>query len=226
MPLHEGGGNPKDLSGRQNHGTLDGPSWTTGRYTNALLFDGLDDLVSIPHNASFDEITTKGTWLAWIYPTGDGDSGYPRILNKQYDASWAFYFNVSNKALSLNLSANVLNSTLGIIVYDVWQHVAVTFDSSLASANAKFYRNGVAVGTQDYAVAVATDVNDVEIGNTNGKDRSFEGKICESYVLNRTLSASEINAIAHGARLISDVEHYIVRKVSESIIVPENIQVA
>jgi len=229
MPLHEGAGNPKDLSGRQNHGTIDGAAWTTGRYTNALLFDGVDDLVSILHDLSFNEITTYGSWLAWIFPTGDGDSDYPRIIHKDDASSWSFYFRAAGavlpRGLTLNFSGNTRSSTAGIIQLDEWQHVAVTFDSSLGTANVKFYRNGIYISAADYAVAAATDADNVTIGNNPAKTRSFEGKICEAYVFNRVLSAAEISAIAHGARLIPDVEHYISRKISEAILVPENIQV-
>ena len=43
----------KDSSGNGNHGTLVGdPSWTSGFAGGAVLLDGVDDFIEIPHDES------------------------------------------------------------------------------------------------------------------------------------------------------------------------------
>ena len=66
----EGSGNTlTDSSGRGNHGTIAGATWTnSGRYGKALTFNGTNARVTIPDSASLD-LTSGLTLEAWIYPT-------------------------------------------------------------------------------------------------------------------------------------------------------------
>ncbi|MCD5401962.1 DUF2341 domain-containing protein [candidate division NPL-UPA2 bacterium] len=65
-----------DTSDRGNHGTLaNDPTWTpSGKFGYALDFDGTNDYVSVPDDASLD-ITDQITMEAWVKPTG-GASNY------------------------------------------------------------------------------------------------------------------------------------------------------
>ena len=56
-----------DASGNANTGTLtNGPVWTTqGRYGNAITFDGVNDFVSVPDNATLD-LGGTGTIETWV----------------------------------------------------------------------------------------------------------------------------------------------------------------
>ena len=60
--MDEGSGTSiSDASGNNNTGTLtNGPTWTTGKYGGALLFDGLDDRVRVNDSNSLD-LTTAAT---------------------------------------------------------------------------------------------------------------------------------------------------------------------
>jgi len=45
----------RDVSGRDNHGTvMGGAKWAEGKIGGALEFDGMDDFVSIPNESDFD----------------------------------------------------------------------------------------------------------------------------------------------------------------------------
>jgi len=73
-----------DTSGNGNDGAISGATWTTSSRTGtALLFDGVDDFVNLGSDASIDNIFAGGgTVSAWIYPTGWGENGFGRILDK------------------------------------------------------------------------------------------------------------------------------------------------
>jgi len=45
-----------DVSGNQNHGTVEGATWASGRYGKALSFDGIDDAMRI---SSFNPVGTE-----------------------------------------------------------------------------------------------------------------------------------------------------------------------
>ena len=63
-----------DRSGNQNHGTINGPTWSEDVYippippvfggNNSLIFDGVDDLSSINNRDAF----TDATLMAWFKP--------------------------------------------------------------------------------------------------------------------------------------------------------------
>ena len=58
-----------DASGNGNNGTISGATWTTsGKYGNALTFNGTSALVTI-NNAPSLQLTTGMTLEAWVYPT-------------------------------------------------------------------------------------------------------------------------------------------------------------
>ena len=53
-----------DLSGKRNHGTLNGPKWSLGRehIGNALSFDGVDDYIRIMTTGLYTDAITLEAW--------------------------------------------------------------------------------------------------------------------------------------------------------------------
>jgi hypothetical protein len=62
-----------------NDGTIYGATWTTGILDDALSFDGTNDYVTVPHDASLN-ITGDITISAWVYCTQG--SAYQGIVTK------------------------------------------------------------------------------------------------------------------------------------------------
>ena len=54
-----------DSSGYNNHGTIYGASWTSGKVNGALSFDGLNDYVDCGNNETLDP-TQGATIEAWV----------------------------------------------------------------------------------------------------------------------------------------------------------------
>lgn len=69
-----------DSSTHGNHGTIQGAQWTMdGRVGGALLFDGIDDYVRIPHAPSLN-LSEAITIEAWIYGTGSAFRATERTI--------------------------------------------------------------------------------------------------------------------------------------------------
>ena len=80
------GTNLIDYSGNANTGTIVGPTWTAGKYGNALLFDGINDRIDIPNSASLD-ISGNGISISmWVNPQ-QLTSGDSVILAKFWSAT-------------------------------------------------------------------------------------------------------------------------------------------
>ena len=73
-----------------NDGTLNGGNWSTGQVGGALSFDGVDDMVVVPHSSSLS--LDKFTLAAWVkkYPNPNVTvGGVEFILVKRYQ-TWSF----------------------------------------------------------------------------------------------------------------------------------------
>src|SRR5258706_12246606 len=83
--FNEGAGTTvTDISGNGNTGTISGATWTTsGKFGNALLFDGSSARVTVP-NATSLRLTTGMTLEAWVYPTV-APTGWRAVVDKNID---------------------------------------------------------------------------------------------------------------------------------------------
>ena len=206
-----------DRSGANNTGTLtNGPTAAIGKLGQALSFDGTDDYVNAGSSAILDDLATL-TVSAWIKPTTSGEGNFGRIADKTAASTgWIFYM-CADPGQANCVSSNKLavyrdfSTTDGFwlsttaLTLGVWQHIAVTYDSSSASNDPIFYINGSAVGTTEVGTAPAgTAVSDaaqsLTIGNNPTAARTFNGSIDEVRLYSRILSATEIAALYNSGR--------------------------
>jgi hypothetical protein len=179
----------------------------TGSITNTLVngvgyslsnggsfsFDGTDDYIS-GLDASFMNGATEGTFEAWINTNsitqGGSYSGvYDIIIGKASGPDNAFGFNSSGYLLLRLNSVNTSGNT--IVNLNSWNHVVGTWNST----NVKIYLNGVldvdyaSAGRSWEASVYSTQIGRMYVGSAAG---SFTGKIANTRVYNRALSASEV----------------------------------
>ncbi|MBU4452413.1 MAG: LamG domain-containing protein, partial [Nanoarchaeota archaeon] len=183
----------RDWSAYGNNGTCVGsncPTNTTGKFGNALDFDGVDDYVVVPYSASLepDYITVE----AWIYPPTGIPQGY-FVSNWNSSSNGSFLFQIT---LTGNLQADIANATEGIatsqmsISKDAWHHTAITYNGT----DFKLYLDGNLSDTKNVTGILRKDSNPLFIGNRFDLKRNFSGNVDEVKIWNRALSPEEINA--------------------------------
>lgn len=180
-----------DSSGNGNNGTIYGATWVSGRYGQALNFDGLTNYVQMGYSGSL-AITNAITILAWINPTtlvgtqtiyakGFSDGSKLGIVFEVVDNF--IWFLLSHEATwTYVTSAGVLSSG--------WNRVAAVWDGSTM----RIYINGVAdINTASFTQAIESSANDLHrVGRTPWGSGAFNGAIDEVSIYNRALSAAEI----------------------------------
>jgi hypothetical protein len=200
-PSWSGPGSVKDSSGQGNDGTPMGSAEPTpnGKFGRAALFDG-NGWVDVPCSASLDGPMTQLTYSAWVYPTGltDGTAS-PGIISKRqgYAEEVAFtLFLWTNNAAWVDLQA-FRSNTNAVFSNNAWYHLVVVYDGSQATAGAgeTIYVNGVVDSVHPADPVLATNMQDVLIGNLPGGGNLFVGMIDEVALWTRALSAAEIQSL-------------------------------
>jgi len=162
-----------------------------------LDFDGADDYINVPHDAS-QLLTTGGTIEAWIKPDTVGE-GAGKIVDKSSGGfsgqqGYSFMVDAPNRLLFIINGAGTRTSAIGSIVFGDgnWYHTVATWDDT---GYVIFYVNGSQSGTPGGATNPAgiTTVNALRIGNrSNATDRTFDGGIDSVRIYNRELGLTEI----------------------------------
>ena len=181
-----------DASGSGNNGTVSGALWSSsGRYGNALAFDGVNDIVTVPDANSLD-LTTGLTLEAWVYPTAL--SGWRTVLLKEVSSELAYalyaHDDVPRPAgyVRVGSSQSVAGSTA--LPLNTWTHLALTYDGTTL----RLYQGGTQIGSRAVTGTIATSSLPLRIGGNAIWGEYFAGRIDEVTVYNRALSASEIQA--------------------------------
>ncbi len=73
----EGQGTTANDSAGENNGTVNGAEWTSGKFNNALSFDGVDDYVEVPDDPSLRFMQSSSfTISAWVMPVLETENSY------------------------------------------------------------------------------------------------------------------------------------------------------
>jgi len=145
--FEEGTGSVAHDSISGNHGTIYGANWSTGQVGDALTFDGLDDMIVVPHSPSLslEEFTIEAWVKQYSNPAAAGGSE-GCILVKRYTGSWmdnyAMWIDRDAAAWSSFYSMDIPGwdsvSSIGKISFDRWYYIAATYDRTVL----KIYING------------------------------------------------------------------------------------
>jgi glucose/arabinose dehydrogenase/PKD repeat protein len=179
-----------DSSPNGNTGTLlNGPVWTTGKNGGALQFDGVDDRVRVDDASSLD-LTTAGTFEAWVYPTAV-PSGWRTILQKEPEA----YFLSASGGESRPVTGGTLGGSCcpqavapSALSVNTWTHVAATYDGG----QLRVYVNGTQVAATLATGSYQVNSGILSIGGNATYGENFKGKLDDVRVYNRALTPAEI----------------------------------
>ena len=185
----------RDVSGRDNHGTvMGGAKWNMGIIGGALEFDGTDDFVSIPNESQFD-ITGSITVSAWIRVESFTKS-WQAIVTKG-DRAWRLHRADTTKSVGFacsDLSRDQTGDLLGnqVVADGRWHHVAGVLDGTRMS----IYVDGSLDAWAASSPNISVNDYSVHIGaNAQAEDRLFRGLIDDVRIYDRALSVDELQAL-------------------------------
>jgi hypothetical protein len=194
-----------DSSGNGFNGTLANyatSGWTTGKVGGALNFNGVSNIVTVGSPAALTNLA-KYTITAWIKPRSLGEAQLARIVNKRSAAGWTLFLNTDGSAFfrqTFSVTEGAWSTPVNSVALGAWLHVAVAYDSSLATNRPAFYLNGKLVTTTVRTAPSGSRSSDaaspLSIGNASTLDRTFDGAIDDVRIYNRLLGASEIGGLA------------------------------
>ncbi len=178
-----------DSSGNGYHGTLtnmtQASSKTIGKLGQALNFDGSNDGITVS-NLSLG--TGALTICAWIKPRTEGGGNYGRIVTTSNEAQ-VFAVSYQN---NFEFTSNGTNILYAPVTWNVWTHACATRDATGVSSF--IYKNGAVATTSSSGTPVSGGAS-TYIGNRNGADRAFDGRIDDVRIYNRQLSAKEVQSL-------------------------------
>lgn len=165
----------------------------------ALAFDGINDFVQVPHDASLN-ITRKFTIAFW-FKTDDPAQKWSRILEKgAFDEYYVSFYGATDRMCGAFRTAipggsrmnNIVGPSASAIPADTWVHAALTFDGT----QTRLYLNGRLESMRAATAAPRDLLKDLFIGGAkhgNIYEYHYKGVLDELSLWNVARSEAEIN---------------------------------
>ncbi|MEX0902946.1 MAG: LamG-like jellyroll fold domain-containing protein [Pseudohongiellaceae bacterium] len=189
-----------DMSGNGHNGSLvSSPVWSNGAQGGAMVFDGVDDYVDIPHQDALDSFPLSVS--LWVKTDATGLHG---LVNKYVPSSFNGYqVFVNNGSLCAWYFRDASNyiwdhsgctlSTSGINDNE-WHHVAFTVDAN----GGKLYLDGVETARESWTGNAGPATSDQALSLGRYPQTStpyFSGALGDVRIYDRTLSATEVTTV-------------------------------
>lgn len=187
-----------------NTGTVTGATWGSGTVgTSCLVFDGVDDTVSIANNSVFNtELTDDLSISVWVNraTTAGGSSSFTglvgrggsynpwgMIMENSFLVNFSVFKGTSDPADRLSITSNTT------IPATTWTHVVGTWNHT--TGDMKLYFNGSLHKTVTHTPAVLDDnTGTINVGG-NGGNRSFKGSLDEARIYNIELDSTQVSTL-------------------------------
>ncbi len=199
-----------DTSGSGYNGSLiNGTTWTSGKVSNALSFDGIDDQVKVTGANSLNSLTTL-TLSSWVNTKGSGGNGGGggTIFSKSgiVGASARFRLMMGSDGTSLQFNANYSptagswKTPAGSLPLNSWRHVALVYTHGDINSVPRIYIDGVLQTLTVLSSPSGTAISDDDILYIGSRGITatsgvFHGSIDQVRVYNRELTSSEVTAL-------------------------------
>jgi hypothetical protein len=202
----------RDLTTNNNNGTLTNGPVFNSLNQGSIVFDGVNDFVSIPTPTNLLSFGTNPFTISlWIFPTYIWSGGFvsqtilSNYINYNFDYISYFYLGLINSN-SFNNQITILDSNgnfmLGYTIpVNQWTNVVFTRNGN----NFTSYRNGITQSTivniSNYS-GVRTNKICGGVGGTVNEIISFGGRLSQTLIYNRAITAAEVrqNYIATKSR--------------------------
>ncbi len=178
-----------DLSGNNNNGTLtNGPTFSAGNQ-GSIVFDGTNDYVDVPYNASTISFPTNNATICVWYRVSTVGDGYGTLVTQRSVAGTG----IQSYMVSTRLYADG-GGTDGVSSNTVIPNGTIAFGGIVydkTNSLLKLYVNGVYDNQVSYTGNIQ-DTYPIRLGNGAFSDGPFPGNIYLAIVYNRVLSAAEV----------------------------------
>lgn len=183
----------EDLSGKRNHGTLEGDvKWMqNGKIESAVFFSEQVQQGVVAVKASNSLAITKSlTMEVWVYPESIGDY---RNVRGQADPH-TYYLSIHQGKPSVWIGSGgaggkTWNSAKSSIPLNKWSHVAAVYEFN---KELRFYINGKLDQTHKLEGEIPTSQKDHWFGNRLDGAWPYKGMLDEFVIYNRVLTEAEI----------------------------------
>ena len=186
--------------GPRNNGTLiNGPTYSSAN-GGSIVFDGTDDYVTVPYQASLG-LTSQGSINIWCYPTTLNQGIYAGLLGMTTTGtgggqSYWIHWRRANNTLAAGIqnggTYNTIDTPLPTSIS--WYNFTFTWNGSFLNLyqNGAIANNPVSQIVNAQALNTAVDIGGRMFGNDGGGQGYFNGYIPIAQLYNRALSASEV----------------------------------
>ena len=190
--------NAVDVSRYGNNGTLKtGATWnTSGRYGNAVSFDGLDSYINVSRIISLEGSGAEYSISIWV-KRDSSSTGYGNVIFTYDDNDVGnndgtdiyFYWQNSGLGLRYNSGAGDEHTVSGVDLTDGnWHNLVIIKNST----NAKVYSNGILKETVSSASNLAGSSSHLFRIGFKLNVASWKGSMDEVRIWNRSLTSDEI----------------------------------
>ena len=183
-----------DLSGNGNNGTLtNGPTYSSAN-GGSLVFDGSNDNIQLAGtNFSLNTMTIS----AWNYSSNFNQNGFifEKTTNGFVNTQYSLFYNGDNtiyyRTYGLSTIDLTVNTTTAGVVNNQWNNVVATFDGTIK----RIYVNGILAATSATLSGTVTQntTGAAFIGIYGGGGYPFNGRISNTTIYNRALTATEVS---------------------------------
>jgi hypothetical protein len=185
-----------DLSGNNNHCTLNnGPSYSTDG-VSSIYFDGTNDTGNIAISSTLN-ITTAVSVCIWV-KLGNGTNNYARFMLK--NPGWNTFLGIRGGDGFAIWYSNLINWQVGysgIFNNGPWANLVYTYDSAVVGNNMKCYVNGILKGQTTVTGTLTSGASTFTVATS-----SFTGWIGNASLYDKALSLNEINQNYNAKKLI------------------------
>ena len=169
-----------------------------GKIGGSMNLDGVDEYLTNTTPSGLPSAATARTLEAWIKPNNlnpggtflalNSNSGLQSFILTIADSGGSYYLFTDG----INLGNNITVSGSEVPTAGAWNHVVFTFDGGTGWA---YYLNGTLSKSGSFAVAINTDLDDLELGRRGDGGNTglyFPGQMDETRISNVVRSASWI----------------------------------
>lgn len=209
-------GNANDLSGNNNHGTVNGAILDVDRNGNpnsCYYFDGIDDFINLGPDAA-DNVRAVSLWFSLDESITASLSTNKTLIYRNNQMSggpgndeFGIYFSMWSSPVGRLEFSRYIGTNTNFRVYsdahswetNSWSHVVAIIDSINGM---KLYLDGVLQVSTDTSTKRVIATDDPTYlglwGNASGSNRFFKGWIDEVRLYNRVITPAEINKLILG----------------------------